>query len=47
MVNFRNIFMQLMWIFVIGMLEGLTYAHHADNYITLWPNVLIFCIFAR
>ena len=46
-VNFRNIFMQLMWIFVIGVLDGLTYAHHDDNYITLWPNVLVFCIFAR
>jgi hypothetical protein len=50
-VNFRNIFMQLSWIGVIGVLDVLTYAQSSEPtsepMILLWPNILVYCIFSR
>jgi hypothetical protein len=43
-VNFRNILMQLGWLFGLFVLDVLTYVQPASS---LWPRVLVFWLFSR
>jgi hypothetical protein len=44
--NFRNIFVQLCWMALIGVLDILTYTDTSETD-GFWPTLLVYCLFAR